>query len=336
MNKRTHTLALMRVAQTLLVLLALAGCASTHPKAEDPAAATTNTEKTLAAAEEAVRIGNLEAALPLYTKALHEKPSASIWLKTGIVYFRLGHDREAGYAFDKAIELDPDNADAHEQIGLLYAAHEQIEQARAHLERALDIDPKRWRAHNGLGVLSDLQHDYPTAVAHYHAALAIQPDSAMLLTNLGYSMYLSGDLASAKIELVQAVTRDPQYAPARRNLGLLYARTGAYPDAVQLLSTVMTEAAAYNDVGYIALLREDYSGAETLLTEAVNRSPTYYQIAAENLARARQLLRESGAPAAGESAPDWVGSAARASHDAPPEVASPPAPATAQILPQPG
>ena len=335
MNERTHTLALMRIAQTLLVLLAMAGCASTPPKAEDPADPATNTEKTLAAAEEAVRIGNLEAALPLYTKALHEAPTASIWLKAGVVYFRLGHDREAGYAFDKSIELDPDNADAHEQIGLIYAAHEQIELARAHLERAIAIDPKRWRAYNGLGVLSDVQHDYPTAVACYRSALAIQPNSAMLLTNLGYSMYLSGDLASAKIEFVQAITRDPQYAPARRNLGLLYARTGAYKDAVQLLATVMTEAAAYNDVGYIALLREDYSGAETLLTEAVSRSPTYYEIAAENLARARQLLRESSAAGTDERSPDWVGSAMHKGDDALPKDA-PAAPATAQVLPQPG
>jgi len=330
MNERTHTLT--RIAQALLVVLAVTGCASTQPKAEDPAAATTNTEKTLAAAEEAVRIGNLEAALPLYTKALHEAPTASIWLKTGTIYFRLGHDREAGYAFDKSIELDPDNADAHEQIGLLYAAHEQIELARTHLERAVIIDPDRWRAYNALGVLSDVQHDYPTAVADYRAALAIQPDSAMLLTNLGYSMYLSGDLAGAKIEFIQAITRDPQYAPARRNLGLLYARTGAYQDALQLLLTVMPEAAAYNDVGYIALLREDYSGAETLLTEAVNRSPTYYEIAAENLARARQLLRESSAPAAAESPQDWVGSAH--ANDAPPKTAS--TPVTAQVPPQPG
>jgi hypothetical protein len=96
----------------------------------------------------------------------------------------------------------------------------------------------------------------------------------------------------------------------------------------------MTEAAAYNDVGYIALLREDYSGAETLLTEAVNRSPTYYEIAAENLARARQLLRESSVAGTGESPPDWVGSATHTGDDAPKD--APPAPATPHVLPQPG
>src|SRR4030095_11042971 len=112
------------------------------------------TAKLLAAADEAVRAGNLEAALPLYAQVLHQEPTAATWLKAGVVHFRLGHDREAGYAFDRAIELDPNNADAHEQIGLLLAAHEQIERARAHLERAVILDPDRWRAYNGLGVLS--------------------------------------------------------------------------------------------------------------------------------------------------------------------------------------
>jgi Flp pilus assembly protein TadD len=280
-----------RAALTLTVVLTVAGCASTSPKPEDPVAIAP-TAKMLAAADEAVRIGNLKAAVPLYAQVLHEEPTASTWMKAGFVHFRLGNDREAGYAFDQAIELEPDNADAHEQIGLLYVAHQRIEPARVHLERAVVLDPTRWRAQNGLGVLADLQHDYPAAVVHYRGALDIKPDSAMLLNNLGYSMYLAGDLDNSAIKFVEAITRDTRYEPARRNLGLLYARKGAYADAVELLATVMTEAAAYNDVGYMAMQRGDYPAAENLLKEAVDRSPTYYQIAAENLTRVKQLLRE--------------------------------------------
>ncbi len=283
-----------RAALTLTVVLAAAGCASTSPKPED-APAIAPTAKMLAAADDAARIGNLEAALPLYARVLHEDPTSSTWLKAGVVHFRLGNDREAGYAFDRAIELEPDNADAHEQIGLLYVAHQRIDPARVHLERAVVLDPKRWRSQNGLGVLADLERDYPAAVVHYRAALDIQPDSAMLVNNLGYSIYLSGDLDTSAVEFVRAISLDTRYAPARRNLGLLYARKGAYGDAVELLATVMTKSAAYNDVGYMAMRREDYPAAESLLKEAVDQSPTYYQIAAENLARVKQLLRESGA-----------------------------------------
>jgi Tfp pilus assembly protein PilF len=284
------TMRTSRTALALIVVFAVNGCVATPSRSDDAAVAPT--AKMLAAADEAVRIGNFDAALPLYARVLHEEPSASTWMKAGVVHFRLGHDREAGYAFDRAIELDPDNADAHEQIGLLYVTHEQAAAGRAHLEKAVVLDPKRWRAQNGLGVLADLESDYPSAVNYYRAALAVQPDSAMLLNNLGYSMYLCGDLDNSAAEFVKALTKNPRYAPARRNLGLVYARKGAYADAVKLLQTVMTEAAAYNDAGYVAMQKGDYPNAERLLTEAVDRSPTYYQIAEENLARVKQLLRE--------------------------------------------
>jgi Flp pilus assembly protein TadD len=145
-----------------------------------------------------------------------------------------------------------------------------------------------------------MKHDYAAAIVRYLAAIELQPDSAMLLNNLGYSFYLSGDFDKSAVEFVAAISRDSGYAPARRNLGLLYARKGAYSDAVELLASVMTEAAAYNDVGYMAMLKQDYPSAERLLTEAVERSPTYYEIAATNLAAVKQHQRE-GAQGPGHS-----------------------------------
>jgi Flp pilus assembly protein TadD len=279
----------------LIAFFALTGCVSTGQKhvdaaadkaAKDPA----ETAKLLASADEAVSQGNLEAALPLYAAVLQELPTAQTWLKSAVIHNRLGHDREAGYAFSRVLALEPDNVDALEQIGLLYVQHEQVDQAREYLERAIALDPSRWRAYNGLGVLADMQKDYSAAVTNYQAALAIAPNSAMLLNNAGYSRYLAGDLDAAAATFIKSLSCDTTYAPARRNLALLYARKGAYRDAVQLLSTVVTEAVAYNDIGYVAMLKGDYASAERLLQEAVDRSPTYYELAARNLAAVREQL----------------------------------------------
>jgi Flp pilus assembly protein TadD len=279
-----------RLGVILIALVALTGCVSTGENHAEAAKDPADTAKLLAAADEAVSKGNLEAALSLYSAVLQEQPTAQTWLKSGVIHNRLGHDREAIYAFSRVLALEPDNVDALEQIGLLYVRHEQVDQARQRLEHAIALDPSRWRAHNGLGVLSDLQHDYSAAIVHYQAALAITPNSAMLLNNAGYSQYLAGDLDAAAATFVKSLSCDTTYAPARRNLALLYARKGAYRDAVQLLSTVVNEAAAYNDIGYVAMLKGDYASAERLLQEAVDRSPTYYEVAARNLAAVREQL----------------------------------------------
>src|SRR5262245_35807549 len=118
----------------LVALVALTGCVSTGHKQVDTAADTkkdpVETTKLLAAADEAVSKGNLEAALPLYSAVLQEQPTAQTWLKAAVIHNRLGHDREAGYAFSRVLALEPDNVDALEQIGLLSVQHEQVEQAR--------------------------------------------------------------------------------------------------------------------------------------------------------------------------------------------------------------
>lgn len=273
---------------------ALTGCATTPPQ-DDADTTPVGVDKLLSSADEAVRVGKLDAAIVLYTEVLNKRPTTAVWFKAADVQRRLGHDREAAYAYNQVIKREPNNIDAREQLGLLLAEKDQSKPAREQLERVVAQDPKRWRAHNALGVMADIDRDYPRAIADYQAALKVQPDSAMLHSNLGYSMYLSGNLDGAAAEYVKAISLDHDYAPARRNLALLYARKGAYADAVELLATVMTEAAAYNDVGYVALLKEDYSAAERLLTEAVDRSPTYFETAARNLAVARERLKDSSA-----------------------------------------
>jgi Flp pilus assembly protein TadD len=292
-NTLTHAL---RRQLIVVLLVALAGCASTAQQgskeetaAEENAMGLTR-ERTIAAGDEAARRGNYQAALKLYGQVLNEAPTAELWFKAGAAQFRLNEAARAAHAFAQCIALDPDNVDAHEQIGLLYVATRDIDTARPHLERAVALDPKRWESHNGLGVLADLEHDYARAQAHYQRALEVRPDSPMLYNNLGYSRYLAGDLDSAARDFTKALTLDTNYRAARRNLGLVYARRGAYDDAVKTLVPILGEPAAYNDVGYVALLEEDYETAEVLLTRAMERSPTFNEAAARNLEIVRQRL----------------------------------------------
>ncbi len=64
---------------------------------------------------------------------------------------------------------------------------------------------------------------------------------------------------------------------------MTYAQQGWYRVAVETLLEASDEATAYNDVGYIALMRNDLAEAEQLLNEAIRLSPVYYPIAHQNL-----------------------------------------------------
>ncbi len=66
---------------------------------------------------------------------------------------------------------------------------------------------------------------------------------------------------------------------------------------MKTLVPVLGEPAAYNDVGYIALLDEDYQSADLLLVHAMERSPTFHEAAARNLEIVRERVRQKAARA---------------------------------------
>ena len=68
---------------------------------------------------------------------------------------KLGRSEEALARYRRAIEIDPEYAEAHNNLGLLLDELDDRPEAAAHFRKVLEIDPKNVQAHNNLGVLSD-------------------------------------------------------------------------------------------------------------------------------------------------------------------------------------
>jgi Flp pilus assembly protein TadD len=151
------------------------------------------------------------------------------------------------------------------------------------------VEPKLWRAHNILGVIADTRGEHAAAVEHFSTALELRPRTASILSNRGYSYYMAEDFTAAERDFAAAISADASYDQARRNLGLLYARQRRYDAAFDELAQVTSRHVAANDVGYIAMLAEDYAVAERYFTEALNLSPRHYATAEENMNKLRRL-----------------------------------------------
>ena len=76
------------------------------------------------------------------------------------------------------VELQPDSALAHGNLGAVLADRDRFEEATACYERALEIDPRSAETHRSLAVLSLRQNKLEAALASCQRALAIDPDSA--------------------------------------------------------------------------------------------------------------------------------------------------------------
>lgn len=283
----------------LCLAVVISGCATTPQSAEDkpphdkPDAAdvAAQVESGLVQGDQAYRKGDTEQALLHYVTALNFDPdNTDLLYRVGMIHTETGNLAGAEQAFRSVLQSDPEHTAVLEGYGLVLLRQRKYTSAKQVLEQAVRLDGSRWRAQNGLGVISDMDNDHALAISYYQLALEQRPDMPMVLNNQGYSYYLAGDWDAAEDAFRQAVNSNPKHHKAWSNLGMLYTRKGSYDQAVQAFSSFMSKPEAYNSMGYVCMLEGKFDRAEAFFLDAIRLSPSYYEAANENLARARARL----------------------------------------------
>ncbi|MGM0769069.1 MAG: tetratricopeptide repeat protein [Pseudomonadota bacterium] len=298
-------------AGSFIAALTLAGCASS-PAVKSGATYTDlyegkseltfstmmpveSAEEAIARGDAAYRRGQVDEAVFEYIRSLELAPdNADTLYKIGAINLYKEANDKAASAFRLALERDEKHAGALEGLGLMLMKEREYDQARAMLEQAVEVDNARWQAHNALGIMADLRGDFPVARKHYDRALAISPRSPRLHNNLGYSYYLIGHWSRAEHQYRAALNLAPRHERTWRNLGQLYTRLERYDEALEALIKVMSEADAWNAMGYIRMAEGDYLQAETFFSKAAKASPSYHVTSNDNLAQVRRLIAREG------------------------------------------
>ena len=142
--------ALMSAACALL----LSACATPQgtpgmaPSADDP-----RFEHAVAAMQQAPQ----DAALELLNELVADYPTLSgPWVNVGILHAAAGRDEEAEAAFLRAIEVSPQQAVAHAELGIVLRRQGRFAAADAAYREALALDPGYALAWRNRGVLLDL------------------------------------------------------------------------------------------------------------------------------------------------------------------------------------
>ncbi|MEZ5332472.1 MAG: tetratricopeptide repeat protein [Thermoanaerobaculia bacterium] len=103
--------------------------------------------------------------------------------------------------------------------------------------RTLEIDPEHADAHLNLGRLLHEQGEVSSAETHYRRALALRPDDATAAFNLGVALQDRKRWRAAVVAYRRAVEIDPGYADAFYNLAAVYAKLGDRALGIQNLKT---------------------------------------------------------------------------------------------------
>lgn len=100
----------------------------------------------------------------------------------GQVFRRLGPEERAGV--EAALSAEPDYAEGHYQLALVYAAEEDLTGAAAHFTQFLRLRPGNAQVHNSLGVILAQQGRLPEAFEQFRQAVVIDPSYGDAIENL--------------------------------------------------------------------------------------------------------------------------------------------------------
>jgi len=173
----------------------------------------------------------------LYRTTIARNPAC--WMaqvNLGNILYQANRIPEAMDLFNQAERINP--AVAHYSLGNALV-QSRTSQAIAEYKTALRIDPDYAEAHNNLGSTLLLTGRTAEAIHEYEQALRIDPAYAKAHNNLGSALVQTGRASEAIDHYKRALRMNPNSASAHSNLGAALAQIGRVPEAIEQVKTAL-------------------------------------------------------------------------------------------------
>ncbi|MDP2731016.1 MAG: tetratricopeptide repeat protein, partial [Dehalococcoidales bacterium] len=125
--------------------------------------------------------------------------------------------------YNKAIELDPKNANAYLNRAFAYYNNKQYDLAIADYNKVIELDPKNGYVYNNRGLAYYYKGQYESAIADYNKAIELDPKDADAWNNKGVALQKLGRPGEAMVCYDNALQIDPSHESAKSNKASLMA-----------------------------------------------------------------------------------------------------------------
>ncbi len=227
------------------------------------------------AAFQASRLEEAESLLQRILKSHPRLPDALHLL--GLVVHVKGDNTRAVDLIAQAIEGAGDNPLFHHNQGIVLRALGRLPEAEAAQRRALDLQPDHAEACNHLGGLLQAQGRAAEAEAAYRRAIGLRPEDHRYYNNLGILLREQGRFEAAAASLREAVSRCPEHPAAQANLGAVLLELGDVEGSEaacrRALELDPQDADTLNIMAVVMWTKEDLHGAADLFRRAIALAP---------------------------------------------------------------
>ena len=226
--------------------------------------------------------GRFDEVIKLLYKALQLQPDyPEAHNNLGIALQEQGNLDAAISSYNTALQLRPDYPDAYYNLGNSLNKKGDLNAAIASYNAALKINPEHSRAHNNLGTTFKEKGNLDAAISSYNTALQLNPDHPDAHYNLGLALQEQGDLTAAIASYNTALQLKPDYPDAHYNLGIAFQEQGDLTAAIASYNTALQLKPNYPDAHYnlgIALQEQGYlDTAIVSFRKAIDLNPNFQE-----------------------------------------------------------
>jgi eukaryotic-like serine/threonine-protein kinase len=155
----------------------------------------------------------------------------------------LGRNAESLAESKRALEIDPLSVDLAFHLAWHYHYMREDDRAMEQARKALELDPNSSQTHLQLALAYEGKRMFPQAIAEYHKVRALSPDSVLGLADLGYVYAISGQRGEARKILDQLFGLSKrQYIP-ETSMAVVYQGLGQRDLAFEWLEKAWEEHA---------------------------------------------------------------------------------------------
>ena len=196
-----------------------------------------------------------------------------------LIFINQGKLNQAEVIYKELINLGSKNPFIYSNLAVIYGRKGEQKEKIKLLKKALIINPNLCEVHNNLGnALQDIE-DHKTAISSYKEAIKLNPNYVEAHYNLGIALHETGDLVGAISAFKKTIKINSNFFKAFNNLGTAFKDKGdinaaidSFEEAIKL-NPNFTEA--HNNLGIAAHEKEDLQTAIVSFKEAIRLNSNF-------------------------------------------------------------
>ncbi len=155
-------------------------------------------------------------------QGLEEKDKSVAYSNAGLAAQHIGKmEKKSEEHHRRAIELNPNNADAHYNYAILLNELNRKDEAEEHYKKAIEINPNFAEAYNNYAQLLNELNRNDVAEKHYKKAIEINPNSEIVHFNYAILLNELNRNDEAEEHYKKAIEINPNYEKAYSNYAIL-------------------------------------------------------------------------------------------------------------------